>query len=275
MMVAEESTAWPGVTKFADSGGLGFGFKWNLGWMNDTLTYMSRDPIHRQYHQNEMTFGLLYAFSENFILPLSHDEVVHGKRSLLEKMPGDDWQKFANLRAYLGFMWSHPGKQLLFMGGEFGQRKEWNHDQSLDWHLLQHQSHQGIQRLVRDLNRLYTSQTALWSQDCNAEGFEWIVVGDHSGAIFIFARRDQSEKDTLIVACNLTPTLYESFRFGVPEAGDYIECLNTNSSYYGGTDHGNLGKVQAESVASHGRANSVAITLPPLATVILSRSAEQ
>lgn len=275
MMVAEESTAWPGVTQFADSGGLGFGFKWNLGWMNDTLTYMGRDPIHRQFHQNEMTFGLLYAFSENFILPLSHDEVVHGKRSLLEKMPGDDWQKFANLRAYLGFMWSHPGKQLLFMGGEFGQRQEWNHDQSLDWHLLQHDSHLGIQRLVRDLNGLYGSHPALWSQDSKPEGFEWIVVGDHSGAIFIFVRRDQSTRELLIVACNLTPTLYENFRFGVPEAGDYIECLNTNSSFYGGTDHGNLGRVQSEPIASHGRSSSVTMTLPPLATVILSRSAEQ
>lgn len=275
MMVAEESTAWPGVTHFADSGGLGFGFKWNLGWMNDTLTYMSRDPVHRQYHQNEMTFGLLYAFSENFILPLSHDEVVHGKRSLLEKMPGDDWQKFANLRAYLGFMWSHPGKQLLFMGGEFGQRLEWNHDQSLDWHLLQHDSHLGVQRLVRDLNSLYREHPALWSQDSAAEGFEWIAVGEHSGAIFIFIRKDKTNSDLLIIACNLTPTLHEGFRFGVPEAGDYLERLNTNSNYYGGTDHGNLGKVQAEPIASHGRANSVSMTLPPLATVILSRPAER
>jgi 1,4-alpha-glucan branching enzyme len=273
MMVAEESTAWPGVTHFADSGGLGFGFKWNLGWMNDTLTYMGRDPIHRQYHQNEMTFGLLYAFSENFILPLSHDEVVHGKRSLLEKMPGDDWQKFANLRAYLGFMWGHPGKQLLFMGGEFGQRQEWNHDRSLDWQLLQHQSHQGIQRLVRDLNRLYQEHPALWIQDNKPEGFEWIAVGEHSGAIFIFIRRSQVSSDSLVIACNLTPTLYEEFRFGVPDPGDYIECLNTDSIHYGGSNHGNGRKVHAQPLASHGRENSVALTLPPLATVILKKAA--
>ena len=275
MMVAEESTAWPGVTHFADSGGLGFGFKWNLGWMNDTLAYMSRDPIHRQYHQNEMTFGLLYAFSENFILPLSHDEVVHGKRALLEKMPGDDWQKFANFRAYLGFMWAHPGKQLLFMGGEFGQRQEWNHDQSLDWHLLGHDSHQGIQRLVKDLNQVYRQLPALWRQDSQQEGFEWIVVGEHSGAIFIFVRKDRAGGDPVIVACNLTPTLYEDFRFGAPEAGTYIECLNTNSSYYGGTDHGNLGQVRTEPVASHGRGNSLTLTLPPLATVMLKKETDR
>jgi len=271
--VAEESTAWPGVTHFANSGGLGFGFKWNLGWMNDTLTYMSRDPIHRQYHQNEMTFGLLYGFSENFILPLSHDEVVHGKRSLLEKMPGDDWQKFANLRAYLGFMWGHPGKQLLFMGGEFGQRQEWNHDQSLDWHLLQHDSHRGIQRLVKDLNDVYQGHPALWRGDHDPNSFEWIVVGEHSGAIFIFLRKDPAgaADDDVIVACNLTPTLYEHFRFGVPSLGTYRECLNSNSSHYGGTDHGNLGSIAAETLPSHGRPYSLNVTLPPLATLILTK----
>ncbi|MEZ5488820.1 MAG: 1,4-alpha-glucan branching protein GlgB [Gammaproteobacteria bacterium] len=271
MMVAEESTAWPGVTRFADSGGLGFGFKWNLGWMNDTLTYMSRDPIHRQYHQNEMTFGLLYGFSENFILPVSHDEVVHGKRSLLEKMPGDDWQKFANLRAYLAFMWSHPGKQLLFMGCEIAQRQEWNHDRSLDWHLLAQQEHEGIQRLVKDLNALYMHNPAFWSRDNDLESFEWITAGEHTGAIFIFIRKGRTAADQVIVACNLTPTLYQNFRFGVPGPGTYQECLNTNSGHYGGTDHGNLGSVEAENISSHGRPCSVSVTLPPLAAVFLKK----
>jgi len=269
MMVAEESTAWPGVTRFADSGGLGFGFKWNLGWMNDTLTYMSRDSIHRQYHQNEMSFGLLYGFSENFILPLSHDEVVHGKRSLLEKIPGDDWQKFASLRAYLGFMWTHPGKQLLFMGGEIAQRAEWNHDHSLDWHLLEHQSHRGIQQLVADLNTTYRANPGLWRRDNDPDGFEWITVGEQSGAVFIFIRKGQTPDEELIVACNFTPTLYEQFRFGVPQPGSYLECLNTNSEFYGGTGHGNLGEVTVEPRPSHGRPFSVTVTLPPLATLIL------
>lgn len=271
MMVAEESTAWPGVTQFADSGGLGFGFKWNLGWMNDTLTYMSRDPIHRQFHQNEMTFGLLYAFSENYILPLSHDEVVHGKRALLEKMPGDDWQKFANLRAYLGFMWGHPGKKLLFMGDEFGQRREWNHDQSLDWHLLQHASHEGIQKLVRDLNAFYCEQAGLWTRDVDPEGFEWITAGEHSGAIFVFVRHGKQPDDDVIVATNLTPTLYEGFRFGVSAEGQYTECINTNHEQYGGTDHGNPKPVSSEEKGCHGRRYSLKLTLPPLATIMLKR----
>ncbi len=273
MMIAEESTAWPGITHFADSGGLGFGFKWNLGWMNDTLTYMSRDPIHRQYHQNEMTFGLLYGFSENFILPLSHDEVVHGKQSLLEKMPGDDWQKFANLRAYLGFMWGHPGKQLLFMGAEIAQRQEWNHDQSLDWHLLQYESHKGIQRLVRELNRLYLQYPSLWRRDSDPQAFEWIAAGEHSGAIFLFLRKGQVDDEPVIVACNLTPTLYESYRFGVPEPGTWLERLNTNSADYGGTGHGNPDGVEADHIPSHGRRYSLIVTLPPLATLILTRQA--
>jgi 1,4-alpha-glucan branching enzyme len=269
LMIAEESTAWPGVTHFVDHGGLGFGFKWNLGWMNDTLTYMSRDPIHRQYHQNEMTFGLLYAFSENFILPLSHDEVVHGKRSLLEKMPGDDWQKFASLRAYLAFMWAHPGKQLLFMGGEFAQRTEWNHDQGLNWNLLEQDTHRGIRQLVKDLNHLYLDHPALWSQDNNPEGFEWIAIGEHHGSVFIFIRKGKEPAQQLIVASNFTPTLIDDFRCGVSMAGEYRECLNTNSGHYGGTNHGNLGALGTDPVPSHGRSYSLNLTLPPLSTVLL------
>ena len=274
MMVAEESTAWPGVTQFAASGGLGFGFKWNMGWMNDTLSYISRDPIHRQFHHSEMTFGLLYAFSENFILPLSHDEVVHGKRSLVQKMPGDDWQKFANLRAYLGFMWGHPGKKLLFMGGEFAQRTEWRHDFSLDWHLLQYPGHEGMQRLVKDLNRFYVAQQALWSQDHNPEGFEWIAAGEHTGAIFVFIRRAREPAGPareIIVASNLTPTLYEGYRIGVPGPGSYREALNTNKDSYGGSGHGNPVPLPAEAVPSHGRDWSISLTLPPLGTIYLVR----
>lgn len=269
MMVAEESTAWPGVTHFTDQGGLGFGYKWNLGWMNDTLMYMQRDPIHRRYHHNELTFGLLYAFDENFILPLSHDEVVHGKRSLLEKMPGDDWQKFANLRAYLAFMWSHPGKKLLFMGGEFAQRKEWNHDNSLDWHLLEYPLHRGVQSLVRDLNSLYTNAPALSALDDSPQGFEWIDVDNHADSTFIFARHDPVQQSVVVAAVNMTPTVRYDYRFGVPQPGHYRECINTDSTYYGGSGQGNLGGVAAEQIASHGKPWSVCITLPPLATVIL------
>ncbi|MFM1896232.1 MAG: hypothetical protein RLZZ385_1306 [Pseudomonadota bacterium] len=277
MMVAEESTAWPGVTQFADSGGLGFGFKWNMGWMNDTLSYMHRDPIHRQYHHNEMTFGLLYAFSENFVLPLSHDEVVHGKQSLIQKMPGDDWQKFANLRAYYGFMWGHPGKKLLFMGGEFAQRGEWNHDHSLDWHLLQYPSHDGMGKLVRDLNAVYQGHPALWARDHHHEGFEWITAGEHSGAIFVFIRRggtDGGPQQEIIVASNLTPTLHDHYRIGVPGAGRYRELINTNRDVYGGSGHGNPDPLEAEPVASHGRHWSINLTLPPLGTVYLLREAQ-
>lgn len=273
LMIAEESTAWPGVTQPVDSGGLGFGFKWNLGWMNDTLSYMRRDPIHRQYHHNDMTFGLLYAFSENFILPLSHDEVVHGKASLLEKMPGDDWQKFANLRAYLAFMWGHPGKKLLFMGSELALRDEWNHDRSLDWHLLEHASHQGVQQLLKDLNRLYHDQPALWSRDNDPAGFEWITAGNHSGALFIFIRKGRDpqsgESEELLVVSNFTPTLYEKFRFGVQKPGTYIEHFNSNSEHYGGTNDGNAGQLQAEQIPSHGRDWSLSVTIPPLATLFL------
>ncbi|MDF1762232.1 MAG: 1,4-alpha-glucan branching protein GlgB [Oleibacter sp.] len=272
MMVAEESTAWPGVTRRTSDGGLGFGYKWNLGWMNDTLRYMAREPIHKQFHSNEITFGLLYAFDENFVLPISHDEVVHGKRSLLEKMPGDDWQKFANLRAYLAFMWSHPGKKLLFMGCEFAQRIEWNHDQSLDWHLTGDERHVGVQNLVRDLNNAYRSLPPLFTQDADQQGFEWLEADHPSGAVFIFARHNPDSGAVVIVACNFTPTVFEHFRVGVPRAGDYIERVNSNSEFYAGTGQGNFGRLSAEPQSSHNRPWSLSLTLPPLATLILEWS---
>jgi 1,4-alpha-glucan branching enzyme len=270
MMIAEESTAWPGVTQFVEAGGLGFGYKWNMGWMNDSLRYLSRDPVHRRFHHNELTFGLLYAFSENFILPLSHDEVVHGKRSLLERIPGPDVDKFATLRAAYAFMWTHPGKKLLFMGGEFGQRQEWNHDQSLDWHLLRQAPHQGLQRLVGDLNRLYRQQPALHELDHEAEGFEWVDADNHAQSVFSYRRKSRSGAQLLVVL-NMTPVLHHGFRVGVPAAGRYRELLNTDALHYGGGGHGNLGQVQAEALPAHGCQWSLALTLPPLAAVVFSR----
>jgi 1,4-alpha-glucan branching enzyme len=272
-MVAEESTAWPGVSRPVSEGGLGFGFKWNMGWMNDTLRYMARDPVHRRYHHNEMTFGIAYAWSENFILPLSHDEVVHGKRSLLEKMPGDDWQQFANLRAYLGFMWCHPGKKLLFMGGEFAQRREWNHDQSLDWHLLQHDSHRGVQRLVRDLNQLYTVTPALYQRDCEPDGFQWLKVDEDALSVFAWLRRGEDDRFVLVV-CNFTPSVHYDFRIGVPAPGFYRERLNTDSEAYWGGNLGNSGGVMAAAEPWDGEPCSVRILLPPLATLIFEPAEE-
>ena len=268
MMVAEESTAWPGVSKPVDGGGLGFGFKWNMGWMNDTLTYMERDPIYRQHHHNEMTFGLVYSFSENFVLPLSHDEVVHGKGSLLNKMPGDDWQKFANLRAYYGFMWTHPGKKLLFMGGEFAQRNEWNHDQSLDWHLLEHESHQGVQRLIKDLNATYKSIPALYELDCDSQGFEWLDSQNNEQSILIYLRLGKKDTSPALVIVNLTPTTYENYSVGVPLAGFYRECLNTDSHQYGGSNLGNGVGVHSFNELYAGQNNQLTLTIPPLATMI-------
>lgn len=267
MMVAEESTAWPGVSHPVYSGGLGFGYKWNMGWMNDSLRYMANDPVHRQYHHHDMTFSLLYAFNENFILPLSHDEVVHGKRSLLDKMPGDGPQKFANLRAYFGFMWAHPGKKLLFMGGEFAQGQEWNHDYSLDWHLLGLECHQGVQRLVQDLNRLYVSSPALHNKDCSPEGFEWIEADDRHNSIFAFLRKAPGVPPMLVVS-NFTPVYREHYRIGVPNAGLYRECLNSDAEIYGGENRGNGGGCQAEQVANHGRDWSISVTLAPLSTTV-------
>jgi 1,4-alpha-glucan branching enzyme len=268
--VAEESTAFPAVSRPTHAGGLGFHYKWNLGWMHDTLQYMARDPIHRRHHQGEMSFGLVYAFSENFVLPISHDEVVHGKGSLLGKMPGDRWQKFANLRAYLGFMFGHPGKKLLFMGCEFAQEREWNHDRSLDWHLLDNPAHAGVQRLVRDLNHLYQSTPALHQLDCVADGFEWIDHSDAAHSVFSFIRRGTDAASFIVVVCNFTPTVQQGYRVGVPQGGQYRERLNTDSVHYGGSNQGTpQGTATAEPKAWHGKPYSMALTLPPLATVLL------
>jgi 1,4-alpha-glucan branching enzyme len=268
MMIAEESTAWPGVSKPVDSGGLGFGFKWNMGWMNDTLSYMERDPIHRSHHHNEMTFGLVYSFSENFVLPLSHDEVVHGKGSLLNKMPGDEWQKFANLRAYYGFMWTHPGKKLLFMGCEFAQRNEWNHDQSLDWHLLENASHQGVQQLIKDLNHTYRNVPALYELDCDSSGFQWLDSQNSEQSILVYLRKGQQGTAPALIVVNLTPTSYENYCVGVPEAGFYRECINTDSAIYGGSDIGNHGGVNTQDQPYAGQSHQLTLSIPPLATMI-------
>ncbi|WP_158809864.1 1,4-alpha-glucan branching protein GlgB [Beijerinckia sp. L45] len=269
--VAEESTAWPGVSQPTYNGGLGFGFKWNMGWMHDTLHYIGNDPIHRRHHHSELTFGLLYAFSENFILPISHDEVVHGKGSLLDRMPGDEWQRFANLRAYLGFMWTHPGKKLLFMGCEFAQAKEWNYNQSLDWHLLDQPNHKGVQSLVRDLNATYRATPALYERDCEASGFQWLVGGDADNSVLAFARYGD-DASLAVVACNFTPVPRSNYRIGVPRAGFYREILNTDAEVYGGANMGNLGGIEAEAIPSHGEDYSIALTLPPLATIAFARS---
>ena len=266
--LAEESTAFPGVSRPTYAGGLGFHYKWNMGWMHDTLSYIARDPIHRPYHHGEMTFGLVYAFTENFVLPLSHDEVVHGKGSMLAKMPGDRWQQFANLRAYYGFMFGHPGKKLLFMGCEFGQEREWNHDASLDWHLLAQPDHAGLQRLVRDLNQLYRRTPALHAQDFSPAGFEWIDHEDARRSTLSFVRK--AGGGLMLVVCNFAPVVHHGFRLGVPAAGQWQERLNTDSSHYGGSNVGTpLGVADTQPVHSHGREQSLVLNLPPLATVFL------
>jgi 1,4-alpha-glucan branching enzyme len=267
LMIAEESTAWPGVSAPTRDGGLGFSFKWNMGWMHDTLHYVMEDPVNRRYHHDNMTFGLIYAFSERFVLPLSHDEVVHGKGSLLTRMPGDEWQKFANLRAYFGFMWTHPGKKLLFMGGEFGQRREWNHDASLDWHLLDAPSHRGLQHLVRDLNRLYAAQPALHATDAAPAGFRWVVGDDRDQSVFAYLRLADGAPPMLIVN-NFTPVPRHGYRIGVPTAGVWREVLNTDAADYGGSGMGNAGQVMANGTPAHGMPASVDLTLPPLATIV-------
>jgi 1,4-alpha-glucan branching enzyme len=274
VMIAEESTAWPMVSRPPHVGGLGFHYKWNMGWMHDTLSYMRRDPAHRRFHHSEMTFGLIYAFDENFILPLSHDEVVHGKGSLIGKMPGDAWQRFANLRAYLAFMWAHPGKKLLFMGGEFAQLAEWNHDRSLDWHLLAEAPHAGVQQLVRDLNRLYRALPALHQLDCESSGFEWIDWHDHDQSVLSFLRRGRDPDQLVVAVSNFTPVPRHFYRVGVPRAGFWRERLNSDSRLYGGSDLGNAGGVAAEALPSHGRPCSLALTLPPLATIYLEWTGE-
>jgi 1,4-alpha-glucan branching enzyme len=269
--VAEESTAWPMVTRPTYVGGLGFSLKWNMGWMHDILVYMSMDPIYRKHHHSQLTFSIWYAFYENFVLPLSHDEVVHGKGSLIAKMPGDDWQKFANLRLLLAFMHAHPGKKNLFMGGEFGQWREWWHEESLDWHLLEHPPHQGVQRLVRDLNRLHRDEPALHELDFERDGFEWIDLGDWEKSVVVFARKSRSVKDELVVVANFTPVIRRGYRVGVPAAGAWREILNTDARDYGGAGLGNLGGVGSEPVPFHGRGDSLNLTLPPLALLVFRR----
>ncbi len=273
--IAEESTDFPGVSRPPEGGGLGFWFKWNLGWMHDTLDYMKLDPIYRRHHHNLMTFGMVYNHTENFVLPLSHDEVVHGKRSILDRMPGDAWQKFANLRAYYGWMWAFPGKKLLFMGGEFAQGREWNHDASLDWHLLEGEDnwHNGVQRLVRDLNLTYRHHTPMHQCDFDAHGFEWLVVDDYDNSVFIFVRRDR-EGNEMIVASNFTPVPRYNYRFGITQPGGWREVINTDSTHYHGSNIGSSGTVWSEPVPSHNREHSLSLTLPPLATIWLMREAE-
>jgi 1,4-alpha-glucan branching enzyme len=266
MTIAEESTAWPGVSRPTYLGGLGFGFKWNMGWMHDFLQYMSIDPIYRRYHHGNITFSLLYAFQENFILVLSHDEVVYGKRSLLSKMPGDEWQKFANLRMFLAWMYGHPGKKLLFMGGEFGQRNEWNHDTSLDWQLVDLPRHDGLRRLVQHLNYIYKSEPALWQLDDTYEGFDWIDLHDADNSVVSFLRKSR-EGDVVAFVVSATPVVRYDYRLGVPESGFYREIINTDAETYGGSNVGNFGGVETEDVPWMGRQRSILIHLPPLATV--------
>jgi len=267
VMIAEESTAWPKVSQPVSEGGLGFHFKWNMGWMHDTLLYFSKDPLYRQHHHNSMTFGLLYAFSENFMLPLSHDEVVHGKGSLYGKMPGDPWQKRANLRALLAWMWSHPGKKLLFMGGEFGQHAEWNSDRSLDWHLLDDPGHQGIQSLMTDLNRLYKEIPALYDADSEPIGFQWLQPDAAASSVFAFIRRSRTPGRHVVCVANLTPVPREGYRVGFPRVGTYQEVLNTDSNGYGGSGVGNMGQIQTEAHPWDGQEASAALTLPPLSVL--------
>ncbi|HKU81630.1 MAG TPA: 1,4-alpha-glucan branching protein GlgB [Candidatus Tumulicola sp.] len=271
--IAEESTSWPQVTGAVESGGLGFTYKWNMGWMHDTLRYFARDPVHRRYHQEDLTFGLVYAFSERFVLPLSHDEVVHGKGSLLQKMPGDHWQQFANLRALLALQYAHPGKKLLFMGAELAQPHEWSHDGQLAWDVLGDALHAGVHRLVADCNRVYRSQPALHELDAEPAGFEWLDFADAGGSVIAFARRGRRE-GCVVAVLNATPVVRDGYRIGVPHAGGYRECINTDSRHYGGSDVGNAGVLHAQPIASHGRAQSLLLTLPPLALLLLASGAE-
>jgi len=268
--VAEESTSWPGVSRPTDSGGLGFGYKWNMGWMNDSLQYMQEDPIHKKYHHDKLSFSLVYAFDENFVLPLSHDEVVHGKGSILARMPGDTWQQFANLRAYYGFMWTHPGKKLLFMGCEFAQGKEWNHDAELDWQQLDVHWHSGVQRLVKDLNKVYTSTPALYEKDCQQEGFAWLEHDNSEQSIYSFIRYGNENSKPVVVICNFTPQCHQNYQVGVPVAGLYQELLNSDAEIYGGSNQGNLGGAVSSDGDCQGQAQHITITIPPLSTVIFS-----
>jgi 1,4-alpha-glucan branching enzyme len=273
-LIAEESTAWPGVTRGPGDpavawGGLGFSHKWNMGWMHDTLHYMHEDPVHRAWHHDNITFGLIYAFFERFVLPLSHDEVVYGKGSLIGKMPGDDWQRFANLRAYFAFMWSHPGRKLLFMGGEFAQWSEWNHNSGLDWQLLDHARHAGMQRLVRDLNRLYRATPALYRRDDASEGFRWVVLHDRETSVFAFLRFGAAGEKPVLAVSNFTPVPRPGYRVGVPAGGYWREIFNSDAAAYGGSNLGNGGGVMAEAVPGQDQPCSLVLTLPPLATLFL------
>jgi 1,4-alpha-glucan branching enzyme len=270
MTIAEESTAWPAVSRPTASGGLGFTFKWNMGWMHDTLDYVSKDPIFRRYHHQQLTFGVWYAWAENFILPLSHDEVVHLKRSLIGKTPGDRWQQFANLRALFGWMYAHPGKKLLFMGGEFAQWAEWNHDRSLDWHLVEQPEHAAMQRLVADIGRVYTDTAALWQVDGNSEGFRWIDAGNVDQSVLSFVRMDGQGRPGLACIANFSPATYHGFRVGLPVAGAWRELINTDATDYGGSGQGNMGKVATEPTSWHGFDQSATITVPPLGVVWLA-----
>ena len=270
LTIAEESTSWPGVSQPTSAGGLGFHYKWNLGWMNDVLRYFARDPAHRRHHQNELTFGLLYAFNEHFVLPLSHDEVVHGKGSLLAKMPGDRWQRFANLRLLLAFMYAHPGRKLLFMGGEFGQEREWNHDHSLDWHLLEQPAHRGVQQLVRDLNHCYRTLPALHARDSEADGFAWLSHDEHELSVLAFMRIGRAHHERVIAVFNFTPVVRHGYRLGVPADGAWYECLNSDSGHYGGSNLGNhAARLLAEPIVAHGRSHSLLLDLPPLGALFL------
>jgi 1,4-alpha-glucan branching enzyme len=272
--VAEESTAWPRVSRPIEMGGLGFGMKWNMGWMHDILGYMQQDPVYRRYHHNGVTFSMMYAFSENFVLPLSHDEVVYGKGSLINKMPGDAWQQFANLRALFAYMWAHPGKKLLFMGGEFAQRREWTHDGQLDWQLTEQPEHRGMQHLMGELNRVYRSEPALHELDFSADGFEWIEPDDQTLSVIAFLRRARNGERVLVV-CNLTPVPRQNYCLGVPIAGTWREILNSDARVFGGSGWGNLGAVEAAPMRSHGRRHAVCLTLPPLATLFLKVDADE
>jgi 1,4-alpha-glucan branching enzyme len=267
--IAEESTAWPQVSRPTYLGGLGFGMKWNMGWMHDTLDYFKNDPVFRKYHHDELTFSLVYAFHENFVLPLSHDEVVHGKGSLIGRMPGDAWQQFANLRLLFAYMWGHPGKKMLFMGDEFGQRREWSHEQSLEWHVLDlDKRHEGVQRWVADLNAAYKGHNALFRNDFSPEGFEWIRRGDWEQSVLVFLRKSQNTNPVL-VACNFTPMPRHDYRVGVPRGGFWSELLNSDAPLYGGSGAGNYGGVEAQPIPCDGHAQSISVTLPPLGAIFL------
>ncbi len=270
ILIAEESTAFPGVSRPVSEGGLGFDYKWNMGWMHDTLHYMEEQPVYRRWHHGEITFGLVYAFSEKFVLPLSHDEVVYGKGSLIGKMPGDSWQKFANLRAYFGFMWTHPGKKLIFMGGEFAQVREWNHDRGLDWFLLDDPMHRGMQSLLRDLNHAYRDLAALHVLDCEAAGFRWVVMQDNDQSVYAYLRLGRAGDPPVLVVCNFTPMPRHDYRIGVPHGGAWREIVNTDAASYGGSNMGNAGSVLAQEVPFHDLPASLLLTLPPLATLVLS-----